>query len=68
MTIPVSSTTSERTFSKMKLIKTVARSNMLDSRLNGLSLLAIESDFCVDCEKIIDEFAIQRKNRRIILK
>ncbi|CAF2098480.1 unnamed protein product [Rotaria magnacalcarata] len=40
MAIPVSYTTTERTFSKMKLIKTVARNNMSDNRLSDLSLLA----------------------------
>jgi hypothetical protein len=68
MTIPVSSTTTERTFSKMKLIKTAARNSMSDNRLSDLSLLAIERDFCIDYEKIIDAFAIQHKNSRIILK
>jgi hypothetical protein len=68
MTIPVSSTTTERTFSKTKLIKTAARNSMSDNRLNDLSLLAIERDFCIDYEEIIDAFAIQHKNSRIILK
>ena len=40
MTIPLSSTTTE-TFSKMKLIKTVARNTMSDDRLSNLSLLPI---------------------------
>jgi hypothetical protein len=58
MTIPVSSTTTERTFSKMKLIKTSARNSMTDSRLSDLSLLAIERDFDIDYDKIIESFAI----------
>ncbi len=58
MTIPVSSSTTERTFSKMKLIKTSARNSMSDNRLSDLSLLAIERDFPVDYERIIDIFAI----------
>ncbi len=58
MTIPVSSTTTERTFSKMKLIKTAARNCMSDNRLSDLSLLANERDFCIDYEQIIDAFAI----------
>ena len=68
MTIPVSSTTTERTFSKMKLIKTAARNSMLDSRLSDLSVLAIERDFTIDYEKIIDKFAILHKNSRIMLR
>ena len=68
LTIPVSSTTTERTFSKMKYIKTAARNSMSDNRLSDISLLAIERDFCIDYEKIIDAFAIQHKNSRIMLK
>jgi len=68
MTIPVSSTTTERTFSKMKLIKTSARNSMTDNRLSDLSVLAVERDFAIDYDKIIDAFAIQHKNSRILLK
>ncbi len=67
MKIPVSSTTTDRTFSKMKLIKTSAPNSMADSRLNDLSLLAIERDFAVDYDKVIDAFAIQHRNSRILL-
>jgi hypothetical protein len=52
----------------MKLIKTSARNSMSDNRLSDLSLLRIERDFPVDYERIIDVFAIQHKNSRIMLK
>lgn len=68
MTIPVSSTTTERTFSKMKYIKTVARNSMSDNRLSDLSLLAIERDFYIDYQKLVDAFAIQHNNSRIMMK
>lgn len=68
LTVPVSSTTTERTFSKLKLIKTAARNSMSDTRLSDLSLLAIERDFPADFEKIVDLFADKHKNSRIILK
>ena len=68
ITLPVSSTTTERTFSKMKLIQTTARNSMSDTRLSDLSLLAIERDIIVDYEDIIDEFANQHKNSRLLLK
>ena len=68
MTIPVSSTTTERTFSKLKLIKTSARNSMSDNRSSNLSLITIERDFSIDYENIVDAFAIQHKNSRIILK
>ncbi|CAF1475900.1 unnamed protein product, partial [Adineta ricciae] len=68
MTIPVSSTTCERTFSKMKLIKTITRNTMSDNRLSDLCVLAVERDFVVDFEKLIDDFADLHKNSRILLK
>jgi hypothetical protein len=57
MTIPVSFTTTERTFIKMKLTKTTARNSMLDTRLSDLSLLTTERDIIVDYQNIIDAIA-----------
>jgi len=45
LTIPVSSSTCERVFSKMKLIKTRIRTTMADERLSDLCILSIERDF-----------------------
>ena len=49
----------ERSFSKLKLIKTYLRSTMAQDRLDGLSLLAIERDAAqkLDIDNIIDKFA-----------
>ncbi|CAF4564601.1 unnamed protein product [Rotaria sp. Silwood2] len=68
MTIPVSSTTCERTFSKMKTIKTTVRNSMTDVRLSDIYLLAIERDLDLNFEQIIDAFSDIHKNSRIILK
>ncbi len=68
MTIPVSSTTCERTFSKMKLIKTTTRNTMSDNRLNDLCILAVERDFNINFEKLINDFGDSHKNRKILLK
>ncbi|CAF3494549.1 unnamed protein product, partial [Rotaria sp. Silwood2] len=68
MTIPVSSTTCERTFSKMKTIKTTVRNSMTDVRLSDIYLLAIERDLDINFEQIIDAFSDIHKNSRIILK
>ncbi len=68
MTIPVSSTTCERTFSKMKLIKTTGRNTMSDTRLSDLCVLAVERDFNINFEKLMDDFADLHKNCRILLK
>ncbi len=68
ITIPVSSTTCERTFSKMKLIKTAIRNTMTDNRLSDLCLLAVERDFDINFEQLIDKFSDIHKNSRIMLK
>jgi hypothetical protein len=68
ITIPISSTTCERTFSKIKLIKTTTRNTMSDTRLNDLCVLAVEHDFNINFEKLIDDFADSHKNSRILLK
>ena len=57
MTIPVSSTTCERTFSKMKLIKTTLRNTMTDDRLSYICLLAVERDIDVNVEQLINKFS-----------
>ena len=68
LTIPVSSTTCERTFSKMKLIKTKTHNSMSDSRLSDLCVLAIEREFEIDFDKVIDRFSEKHRNCRILLK
>lgn len=59
LSIPCSSATAERSFSRLKIIKTYLRSTMGQERLNGLALLSIERDLIVkiDIEKAIDRFA-----------
>jgi hypothetical protein len=68
ITIPVSSTTCERTFSKMKRIKTAVRNSMTDDRLSDLCMLALERDIDVNFEQLIDAFSDIHKNSRIMLK
>lgn len=64
LTIPVSSSTSERSFSAMRRIKTWLRTSMWQDRFTNLSLLHIERDLsnnlCVDT--LLNEF-IKMDNR-----
>ncbi|XP_074336126.1 uncharacterized protein LOC141673289 [Apium graveolens] len=55
VTIPVTVVEAERTFSRLKLIKTYLRSSMSQDKLNGLALLSIESELTssLDYSKII---------------
>ncbi|XP_050063108.1 uncharacterized protein LOC114126534 [Aphis gossypii] len=59
LTIPVTSAGVERSFSKLKLIKTYLRSTMSQNRLNSLATISIEHKLAVSEEynSLIDEFA-----------
>ena len=50
LTLPVSVASGERSFSKLKLIKTYLRTSMLQERLVGLATLSIEHDIAKDIE------------------
>jgi hypothetical protein len=69
ITIATVNVSCERSFSALKRIKNYLRNSMSDERLNGLSLMSIEKEISVsiDLNKIVNEFALYNKNRRIIL-
>lgn len=69
LTVPVTVASAERSFSKLKLLKSYLRSTMSQERLNGLAMISIENDFLgkINCDKLIDEFAA-KKARRMIFK
>ena len=58
-TIPVTVASAERSFSKMKLIKTYLRSSISQERLDGLALLAIENEGAkqLNIDDLLDKFA-----------
>lgn len=66
LTIPVTVASAERSFSKLKLLKSYLRSTMTQERLSGLALIAIENDILenVSYEELIEEF-IPRNARRM---
>ncbi|GJQ67499.1 hypothetical protein Trydic_g8322 [Trypoxylus dichotomus] len=59
LTIPVTVASAERSFSRLKLIKTYLTSSMSQERLTSLATLSIETDTTakVNIEEIIDDFA-----------
>jgi len=57
-TIPATSVSSERSFSKLKLIKTRLRSTMQQNRLESLLLLSCEKDIDIDLEEAINKYAL----------
>jgi len=56
-TIPATSVSSERSFSKLKLIKTRLRSTMRQNHLESLLLLSCERDIDIDLEEAINKYA-----------
>ena len=62
-TLPVTTATSERSFSALKFLKNYLRSTMIQDRLNGLALLYVHRDIELNYDDVIDEFA--KSNRRL---
>lgn len=57
LTLPVSSASSERTFSKLKLLNNQLRSTMSEDRLEGLMLISCERDVPIETDDVIKIFA-----------
>lgn len=69
LTVPFSDASAERSFSKIKLIKTYLRSTMSQERLSALAVLSIENRTArqVDYSDIIARFAAA-KTRHTVLR
>ena len=65
LTIPVTVASAERSFSKLKLLKSYLRSTMTQERLNDLAMIALESDMLekIDYERIIEDFISKNAQR-----
>ncbi|GFW96175.1 hypothetical protein TNCV_571461 [Trichonephila clavipes] len=66
LTVPVSTASAERSFSKLKLIKTYLRSTMSQERLSALSVLSIEAEIVasVSYDIILKKFS-EAKSRKV---
>jgi hypothetical protein len=67
--LPVSTATTERAFSAMKLVKTRLRNKMGDEFLRDCLIIYIEKEIAIEftTDTLIDDFN-DMKTRRVILK
>ena len=65
LTIPITIAFAERSFAKLKLIKSYLRSTMSQDRLSGLSILSIEKEMLVEfeCKNLISNFDSQKASK-----
>ncbi|KAJ0808162.1 putative transcription factor and/or regulators TTF-type(Zn) family [Helianthus annuus] len=65
LTIPVTVASAERSFSKLKLLKTYLRSTMSQERLNGLAMISIENEILegMEYKDLIESFASKNARR-----
>ena len=69
LTIPVSVASAERSFSKLKLIKSYLRSTMSQEKLNGLAMISIEKAMVknLNYTSLMDDFA-EKNARRVVFQ
>ncbi|XP_068208340.1 uncharacterized protein [Palaemon carinicauda] len=67
LTLPVTVASGERSFSKLKLIKTYLRSTMTEERLVGLAMVSKENEIAqkVDLRNLVADFAKKRHGKHI---
>ncbi|XP_065667763.1 uncharacterized protein LOC136088046 [Hydra vulgaris] len=68
LTLPVTVASAERSFSKLKLIKTFHRSTMVDERLSSFAMLSIENEVArtLSYEGIINESAKFKPTKQLV--
>lgn len=65
-TLPVTVSSAERSFSKLKLIKSYLRSSIAQDRLDSLALISIENEAArqLDLHELVDKFANSKARKK----
>ena len=68
-TLPATSAGCERSFSKLKLIKTYLRNRMNDNRISNLAIILLNTErtMALSLDSVVDTFAQMHNNSRITL-
>jgi len=65
LTIPVTTATCERSFSKLKIVKNYLRSTTSQDRLTNMGIITIERELAtkINFKNVIDEFATKKARK-----
>jgi len=65
-TLPVTVPSAERSFSKLKLIKSYLRSSIAQDRLDSLALISIENEAArqLDLDELVNKFANNKARKK----
>ena len=66
-TLPVTTSSAERSFSELKLLKSYLRTAMGEKRLNGLASMNIQRDISVTPEEVIELLALDPRKLDLVL-
>ena len=67
VTLPVTTSSSERSFSTLRRLKSYLRNTTSEDRLNGLALLNIHRNVAVSSDAVLDELAKSARKLEIRL-
>lgn len=69
LTMPVSTASAERSFSKLKIIKNYLRNSMKQDRLSALAILSIEADLAakINYRSLLEDFSKAKSRRTLLL-
>lgn len=65
-TLPVTTASSERSFSTLKRLKTYLRNSTCENRLNGLAMMNIHSDIMIDPDDVLNKLATKTRRLRLM--
>jgi len=66
VTLPITTSSCERSFSTLRRLKTYLRNTSSEDRLNGLALLNIHRDIEISCDAVLNELA--KTSRRLDIR